>query len=159
MIWVRERLREYAKGKRTLEKYRASLIKPENEQSEDEQTEIELVSSMISDMNYAMDWMRTGRKPYSRRGIDIHDAYSRAMLMDMDLIPAAKPDPPVYVSVEQKKELVQILMTLSARELQCYLLHMAQGLSYAEIGRELKLTKRTVQYYVDKARAKVGQAV
>lgn len=159
MLWVKERLREYGKGKRTLEKYRAKLIGDNDPDrlTDGVQEEVDVVSGMIADMNYAMEWMRSGRRPHSRKGIDKHDAYSKAVLMDMELFPIVKPEEEIAVSIEKKQQLAKILMTLSQRELQCYLLHMAQGMSLAEIGRELKITKRTVQFYIEKAKAKVDQ--
>jgi RNA polymerase sigma-70 factor (ECF subfamily) len=160
LTWVKDRLREYAKGKRDLEKYRDSLIGDESDDMTDEvREEVEIVSGMISDMNYAIEWMRSGRRPNSRRGIEIHDAYSRSIMMDMDLLPRTEPEPEMAVSIERKRELVRILLKLSAREQQCYLLHTAHGMSFADISKEIHLSKASVQRYVDRARAKVGQGL
>jgi RNA polymerase sigma-70 factor (ECF subfamily) len=154
--WVKERKREYAAGKRKLEKYRDKLLTADPEEVSEELT---IVEGMITDMNYSLEWMRTGRQPNTRRGVDIKDAYKRSILMDMDLIPAPEPEVEIVITIAQKQAMAGILMKLSDRELECFLLHMSNGLSLAEIADELKLTKRSVQEYVKRARAKVGQAI
>jgi DNA-binding CsgD family transcriptional regulator len=155
--WVQERKKEYSEGKRKLEKYRDSLQTAEPNDLIAE--ELRIVGDMIADMNYSLEWMRTGRRPNSRRGIDIKDAYKRSILMDMDLLPNVPVEQESQITVAQKQAMVEILMVLSPRELECYLLHMSQGLSFAEIGDELKLTKAAVQKYVDRAKAKAQQAI
>lgn len=160
MTWVKERLREYNKGKRSLERYRATLINLNSaEQTDAELAEIDTVSGMIADMSYAIEWMRTGRRPYSRRGVDIKDAYSRAILLDMDLLPNAPPEQETVFTERQKREMARILLRLSERERQCFLLHAVNGLSYAEIADELKIAKASVQRFIDRAKSKAQQEV
>lgn len=162
MTWVKERLREYNKGKRTLERYRATLIRDDpKDQTQDELAEIDTVSGMISDMSFAIEWMRTGRRPRSRRGVEIRDAYSRAILMDMDLLPVmtAEPKQEMNFTDRQKRDMARILLRLSDRERQCFLLHAVQGLSFAEIGKEMKLSRTAVQSYVERAKSKVQQGI
>ncbi|MBO9600171.1 MAG: Fis family transcriptional regulator [Cohnella sp.] len=157
MTWVKELLRQYVAGRRKLEKYREKLLA--EEPSEAVMHEIAVVKGMIEDMNYAIEWMRSGRQPYSNRGADIRDAYKRSVLMDMDLIPSAPPQQESRITDEQKADLARILLKLSERELQCYLLHISQGLSFSEIGKELKLRKSSVQQFVARAKTKVAQAI
>lgn len=151
--WVDKRLREYASGKKVLIAYRKTLDRADPAEKE----ESSIVGGMISDLQYGMDRMR-GKYPESRRGIQTTDAYRFAELRDMELFPAIDlrlDEPDSHITDEQKKKLIRILLKLSDRERQCYLLHTAQGLSYAEIGQELKLSKRTVQQYIERAQAKV----
>lgn len=157
MTWVKELQRQYVAGRRKLEKYREKLLA--EEPTEAVMHELAVVKGMIADMNYAIEWMRSGRQPYASRGADIRDAYKRSVLMDMDLIPNAPPQQESRITEEQKAELAKILLKLSERELQCYLLHISQGLSYAEIGKELKLTKSSVQQFVARAKSKVALAI
>ena len=51
---------------------------------------------------------------------------------------------------------MNILLCLSHRERQCYLLHMAEGWSLQEIADELKISKSTVQKYVERAKNKIS---
>ncbi|MGO4147941.1 sigma factor-like helix-turn-helix DNA-binding protein, partial [Paenarthrobacter sp. YAF11_1] len=121
-----------------------------------QQNELKVVDEMVSDMRFAIEWMRKGRRPYARRGVDIRDAYSRSILMDMDLLPAAvtpEVEQETAITLAEKKTLVKIMLQLSTRERQCYLLHMAQGMSLTEIAEELKMKKASVQRYVTRAKS------
>lgn len=156
ITWVEKLVTEYGDSKLKLEGYRDKLD-PKNPLQQEELT---TVDGMISDMNYALEWLRSGRRPWSRRGVENRDAYRRAALMDMDLFPAVNFEPDeLEISAERKRQLVSVLLKMSARERQCYLLHMAQGLTYANVAKELKLSKRSVQQYVERARAKVQQGI
>jgi RNA polymerase sigma factor (sigma-70 family) len=155
--WVDRRLREYASGKKVLIAYRKTL----DREDPAEKLEVSIVGGMISDLQYGMDRMR-GKHPESRRGVQATDAYRYAELRDMDLIPALDlsiDEPEHTISDEQKRKLIQILLKLSDRERQCYLLHTAQGMSWAEIGKELDISKATVQTHIKRAQAKVQQAI
>lgn len=150
--WVEKLITEYGKSKKLLEAYKLTLD-PDNP---DDRFDSKQVGGMISGLQVSMEWMRTSRSPGSRRGVDRKDAYKYCALMDMDLLPYVNPEPEVMeITNENRRQLVNVLLKLSDRERQCYLLHMAQGLSYADIGKELKLTKAAVQSYVDRARGKV----
>ncbi|MBO9598645.1 MAG: Fis family transcriptional regulator [Cohnella sp.] len=160
MSWVKKMKKEYAAGRQKLEQYRDSLIRDDPSKQSDEMIkELSIVNEMIADMNYAIEWMRTGRQPNRRRGVDIHDAYKRSILMDMDLLPDTPPEQETKITQQQKAAAVRVLMLLSPRELECYLLHTSNGLSLAEIGKSLKISKNTVRDYVERARSKVAQAI
>lgn len=156
MIWVDRLKREYSKGKSQLIAYRKTLDSKDLQQAE----ESKIVSGMISDMQYALEWMGVGKRPETRRGAERTDAYRHAELMDMDLLPALDLSiKPVELTEEQKRLIVQVLIKMSMRERQCYLLHMAQGLSYSEVSEALKISKATVQTHVRRAKVKVRQAI
>lgn len=160
MTWVKQLKREYAEGKRMLEKYRDSLIRDDPRKQMDEETkELTVVKEMIADMNYAIEWMQTGRQPHTRRGVDVRDAYKRSILMEMDLLPNTPPEQEIRITDEQKQAAVKVLMMLSAREMECYLLHASNGLSLGEIAKMLKLSKASVQKHVDRAKTKVAHAI
>ena len=63
------------------------------------------------------------------------------------------------MSREEKVISADILASFSLRERQCYILHVAQGMSRGAIGDELGVSKGTVQGYIEKARKKVEQVV
>nr|WP_150959341.1 sigma-70 family RNA polymerase sigma factor [Aneurinibacillus sp. XH2] len=150
--WVDKIIPEYNEGKKKLEDYRQSLDRT----NEIGQSEFEVVGGMIGDMRYALEWMRTGRRPGNRRGIERQSVYQRTALLDPDLFPSLDLEPQERVlDDDEKRKIVDILWNLSARERQCYLLHMSYGMSYAEVAQELGLSRRTVQQYVERARAKI----
>jgi RNA polymerase sigma factor (sigma-70 family) len=154
--WVEKLVTEYADSKKKLDAYRLKLD-PLNPL---QQEELRTVKEMIADLNYALEWLHSGRRPWSRRGVDSKDAYRRAALMDMDLFPDISFEPEeVEISHERKKQLVDVLLKMSKRERQCYLLHMAQGLSYAKIAEELNISRYSVRTFVDRARGKVSQGI
>lgn len=150
--WVSVLRKEYAASEKKLVAYRDKL---RGEVSEID-PELLTVEDMLTDMHHAMEWMRTGREPNRKRGQDIHDAYSRSILMDMELLPASTTVRQELRATEAEKvQLVQLLMRLSNRERQCFLLHTSNQMSMAEIGRELRISKATVQTNLDRAKAKL----
>jgi RNA polymerase sigma factor (sigma-70 family) len=155
MQWVDRLALEYADKRNQLRVYRDRLDRDDLQQRDERR----IVNGMISDLNYSLEWMQTGRCPGVRRGADGGDAYRFTDLMDMDLLQLIEPEerPIVDLDPERKKQLVRILLKMSIRERQCFLLHTAQGLSYAEIGRQMKLTRASVQSYINRAKIKVQQ--
>lgn len=151
-MWVDRMISEYSEGKKTLEHYRETLDRTD----EAGQSEFEVVGGMIGDMRYALEWMRTGRRPGNRRGIERQSVYQRTALLDPDLFPSLDLEPQERVlDDEEKRKIVDILWQLSTRERQCYLLHMSYGMSYAEVAKELNISRSSVQKFVERARSKV----
>lgn len=46
------------------------------------ETEKNYLSEMISDVEYVIEWLETGRRPESKRGIERRAAYQREKLID-----------------------------------------------------------------------------
>jgi positive control factor len=154
--WVESLISEYNVSKKMLEEYREKL----DIDNPLEEEEYRIISEMVSDLNYALDWMRKGRRPGNRRGVDRRSVYQRTSLMDMDIFPNLELSTPrKSLSDEEKVRIVEVLIELSSRERQCYLLHMAQGKSYGQISEELLISRRTVQQYVERAKEKVKKFV
>ncbi|MFD2330654.1 sigma factor-like helix-turn-helix DNA-binding protein [Cohnella sp. GCM10020058] len=157
--WVEERIKEYNEGRRMLEKYRASLLHPKH-QTDRQREELTIIDGMISDMRYAVEWMRSGRRPGGRRGVDAKDAYKRSVLLNMDLFPSLDLNyDEIELTDEQKKAIVRVLLRMTERERECYLLHMAHGMSFAQIGAQLRLSRSTVQHNIMRAKAKIPEAL
>jgi RNA polymerase sigma-70 factor (ECF subfamily) len=138
---IAELIVQYSDGIRHLDSYRRSLDRTDPDQNDEART----VSGMLSDMRYALDWMRRGRRPGSRKGAERRDIYRRR-----ELLASAVP-----LTDDERRKLLDCVAVMTERELTCWLLHMAHGLTYAEIGDRLGLARRTVQQYVDRARNKV----
>ncbi|WP_199775449.1 sigma factor-like helix-turn-helix DNA-binding protein [Microbulbifer pacificus] len=151
--WADRLLAEYEDGRNEL-KAMGNKLDLENDLDKQDKKQI---NSMINDMSFSMKWMKIGRRPGNMRGIDKRSAYQRRALIDMDIFPSLDIQPEERVlTQEEREEVIKILAMLSHRERQCYLLHMANGFSLAEIGRELGISKRSAQQYVDRAKKKVG---
>jgi positive control factor len=152
--WADKLITEYETGRKQLREMKGKLNLELLEDKQDEKQ----INSMISDMSFSIEWMKLGRRPGNMRGIDKRSAYQRRALIDMDLFPSLDIEPEEKeISEEQKRLLVNILMDLSHRERQCYLLHMAQGLSYGDIKKELGIGRSTVQKYVERAKEKINK--
>ncbi|WP_346216375.1 sigma-70 family RNA polymerase sigma factor [Caldifermentibacillus hisashii] len=150
--WVDKLINEYEEGRKELRRMKNKLGNSELDRLDKTQ-----INSMINDMTYAIDWMIIGKRPGNLRGIEKRSAYQRRVLLDMDLFPSWDLEPKrKELTEEQRKLIVNILLCLSHRERQCYLLHMAEGWSLQEIADELKLSKSTVQKYVERAKNKIS---
>lgn len=147
MTVMEKLIKEYASGANQLNKLRRSLEAGNPVDRE----EAKIVSDMVSDMRYAIEWMRHGRRPGNRRGADRKDIYRQRELLE-ELRP-------VQISDVERNKLVRVLLTLTERERTCFLLHMAQGLTYTEIASNLKLSIRSIRSYVDRAKDKVKREI
>jgi len=140
---------EYKRGKKALERMKPNITDP---------NELKIVNEMIADMDYAIDWMRRGERPnFTGRGVKQKNAYARRSLINMDLFPSLEVEPSKEISNERKNAVMQILMTLTERQLNCFLLHTAHLRSMQEIAEELGIKKRTVQEHIDIARMKINE--
>lgn len=159
--WVDKLIDEYTVGKSELEKHKKTLdIYDADKDDVQKRKDFTIVNGMISDMDYSLDWMKKGRRPGNRRGADRQSIYQRTALLDMDLFPSLDLTPSERVLTdEEKHKIIDVLIEMSARERQCYLMHMAQGLSYGQISKELEISRRTVQQYVERAKKKVEKFV
>lgn len=140
-------IKEYTSGSYQLDKLRQSLDSGSATDKEDSK----IVSGMVSDMRYALEWMRHGRRPGNRRGADRTDIYRQRELLE-ELRPT-------QIDEKEREKLVRVLLTLTERERTCFLLHMAQGLTYAEIASNLNVSKASVQTFCKRAKDKVQQAM
>ncbi|SDW30966.1 sigma-70 family RNA polymerase sigma factor [Paenibacillus sp. PDC88] len=143
--WIETLISQYAAETYVLEKYRSKLDLNDPEAAEEADT----VSGMLSDMRYALTWLKRGRRPGSRRGAEVTDVYRQRE---------------IYIKLSgqeitdaERLRLVDALLALSDRERTCFLLHMAQGLTLQEISHKLDLSKRSVQQYVDRAKSKISK--
>lgn len=141
--WVEDLIKQYAAETHILERYRDSLDIDTPGAAE----EAETVSGMLADMRYALTWLKRGRRPGSRRGVEITDVYrQRAMLIKL----AGQ-----EMSSEEKLRVVDALLLLSDRERTCFLLYVAHGLTCQEISSKLNLASSTVYQYVTRAKDKL----
>lgn len=142
---ITELITQYSAGIRHLDRYRRSLDRSDPDQADEART----VSGMLSDMRYALDWMRRGRRPGSRRGADRHDIYRRRELLAGT----------TELTEDEKRRLIDCVAVMTERELTCWLLHMAHGLTYSQISDRLGVSRASVQRFVERARDKVQRAI
>lgn len=164
LSWADELIHEYTGGRQELKK-RADQIDRENPILMED---LKHVNSMISDMTFSLEWMTTGRQPNTYRGVDEKAVYQRRSYENIDLIPdiaeQLKEEGDInkkhlFMTREEKIILADILSSFSLRERQCYILHMAQGLSWSKIADELGVSKSMVQQSIKRARKKIDDRI
>lgn len=153
MSWVDKLVIEYEQGKEALQDIKDNLGDSELDQLDTTQ-----INGMIRDMAYSLNWLKIGREPGTLRGIDRRSVYQRRVIMDMDLFPSLEvvPDDKELTN-DEKQSVVDVLAILSARERQCFILHHAYQMSMSDIANELKISKSSVQRYIDRAKDKVDK--
>jgi len=155
--WVDQLIEEYEIGKKELEKLRKRLDLSTAEGEKDHK----IIGGMIKDMEFALEWMKKGRRPGNRRGIEKRNVYQRNALINIELFPDLKllEEEPTATSDEMRKKIIEVLAELSVRERECFLLHMAKCMSFKEISEELGISRATVQVYVKRAKEKIKKIV
>ena len=142
---IAELIVQYSDGIRHLDSYRRSL----NRDNPDEADEARTIAGMLSDMRYSLEWMRRGRRPGSRKGAEQRDIYRRRELI-------AQMEP---LTEDERRRLIDCVAVMTERELTCWLLHMAHGLTQNEIADRLKVSRASVRMYLDRAKRKVQEKI
>lgn len=154
-MWADKMINEYTEGRELLDDMMGILTDSELDQLDKTQ-----INSMVDSMDFSLEWLRVGREPGTYRGIDKRNAYRTKQFEAMDIIPditeeLKKEREPLYMDRKQRQALIYLFKSFSERERQCYVLHVAQGLSMGKIADELGISKATVQSYINRARKKV----
>ncbi|WP_082672976.1 sigma factor-like helix-turn-helix DNA-binding protein [Paenibacillus senegalimassiliensis] len=121
--------------------------------------EVEIVSSMLSDLQYAIEWMNKGHAPGPRRDITRLSREQRTLQFDpLHLQSWAQPaacGSPTTLTGFERTQIDEAMRTLSERERQAYTLHVALCFSLAQTAQEMNTSKSTVQSYVERAKEKI----
>lgn len=158
--WADKLILEYEQSREALHKAKNKLSYSELDKLDRTQ-----INSMINELSDVIKWLKTGRDPFAIRGIDRRSAYQKRVLYDMNLFPSLDIVPDSLkendreLTNEEKELIADILLVLSPRERQCYLLHYVNQLSFSEIEKELNLSKGTIQSYIERARRKIKKKV
>lgn len=149
-----------------IEQYRFSLSRIRELQKTANEDDYKLLSSMASDMQYALDWMSTGRPPGLRRGIEQRAAYQNEKLTDPLIIQRYfRSEEPQYEWDDHEKEhqvtgwerdqLDCSLSSLTEREREIYLMKRGYSVSYKEIARMLNITVANARNTVHQSEKKM----
>lgn len=142
MLFTDQLIEEYKENQRNLLQLTNTYDTADPQDKEDKSK----VNSMIDSMAFAIEWMETGRQPGLFRGIDKRGIYQQMELEEAYMIPDIVEqidinDKEIHLTEEQKQTLLQIFSDLSIRERQCYLMHVAEGLSMNRIAKKINITK------------------
>jgi positive control factor len=125
-----------------------------------------IIAGMISDLEFAIEWMSTGRRPGNKRGIERRAAYQREKPFDPLLMQKFfRSSDPVYKWDDHEKEHVinewdkqrieDALSVLTDREREVYLMSRGYCLSYSEIANYLCISSSSVQTMIERAEKKI----
>ncbi|GAF65232.1 putative RNA polymerase [Bacillus sp. TS-2] len=151
---MRKLLIEYKGHYRRLEQYKNRAL--EHEQK--------IVSGMLSDLRYSIDWMSSGREPGARRGIERRAVYQRELLMEPAMLQVVSDhcrlNERENCLEEEEREALEskineILSKLTEREKDIYLMSRVNLLSYQQIASLLSVSKSTIQKTLERAEMKI----
>ena len=111
---------------------------------------------MIANLDYAIEWLETGRRPGNKRGVERLAAYQREIPTDV-IERYMQPTPPLEVGyTEQEWNHAEfILSMLTDRERECFEMYVVGQSSYREIGELLGINHKTVEENVKRAQNKI----
>ncbi|MED3932946.1 sigma factor-like helix-turn-helix DNA-binding protein [Priestia megaterium] len=117
---------------------------------------------IISEREYDIEWMETGRRPGNKRGAERRSKYQRALRVDPNRFlnmayvePEVKTEKELDILEDQVLEILWDVLTKSERNL--YFLAYAYGYSESEIAETTKLTYENVKATLGNARRKIKQ--
>ncbi|SDH70527.1 RNA polymerase sigma-70 factor, ECF subfamily [Aneurinibacillus thermoaerophilus] len=155
--------KEYSKAINQLRKLRESM------DEEQKKAEGSLIGGMISDLQFALDWMKSGRRPGNRRGVERLAAYQKEKLTDpillqrycrsipydpYEMIGHKKED---TITLDDKQRLEYAMSTLTAREKEIYLMSRGSGLTHDQIAQYLLISPGTVKTTIHRAEKKIAK--
>lgn len=121
----------------------------------------DIISEMISDVNFAIEWMHTGRRPGNKRGIERLASYQREKLVDplrmQAFVRNTRSASPTTLTDYQRFQIQDALSRLSEMEKQCYVLAHGECYSHSEIAELLNITKGSVSQLVSRAQKKISE--
>jgi positive control factor len=129
-----------------------------------------IIAGMISDLEFAIEWMSTGRRPGNKRGIERRAAYQREKPFDPLLLQKYfRSSEPVYKWDDHEKEHVitewdrqrieDALSVLTDREREVYLMSRGYCLTYSEIANYLCISSSSVQTMIERAEKKIKKRI
>jgi positive control factor len=126
-----------------------------------------LLSSMIQDCDFVIQWMKTGRNPDQYRGIEHPHAYHKEIPVDPQQFPFdqyANYDPFWWEEKETEPEdeetidlfIEEMLSCLSEREREVFEMRQVALMEFEDIGQTLGITKQAAYVYYKRALEKIG---
>lgn len=144
----------YRQTRKVLNQIKSNSVDPSDK---------EKLGSMISDCEYTLEWLETGRRPGSVRGIE--RSYQRSW--DPAWIDSYSSPNGWYtdrtqfsgeLNQQQRFRIEEAMSDLSERERQCFMMYHVDGMSEYDIALELHVGRSTVQKFLERAKAKIENA-
>lgn len=126
-----------------------------------EKADKELLGGMLSDVEYTLEWLETGRRPGQIRGVERR--YERSW--DPAWINEYRSASGRYtissgreLTDDEQQRIDDAMCMLTDREKECFIMHMVFGMTFAQIAVELHVGRSTVQTHIERARSKIEEA-
>ncbi|MED1508723.1 sigma-70 family RNA polymerase sigma factor [Bacillus proteolyticus] len=154
-----------------IKQYNATLRKLREVQKGAKEEDLKVLTDMISDISYSLEWMKKARRPGNHRGGERLAAYQRERACDPLLMQRyfRSMDDNLYewdnhqqehaIGEWDKIRLEDALSLLTEREKEVYLMSRGYCLTYREIARYLNVTCSTVQSMIERAEKKIARQV
>ncbi|MED3549974.1 hypothetical protein [Cytobacillus praedii] len=124
-----------------------------------------IVNSWISNLQYSIQWLSTGRRPGSTRGIERRSVYQKEILIDgmeiAKVIDSGQSYYPEEESIESEEEQLyfekvtnSILDVLTEKERDIYNMHL-NGLAPFEISNYMDIPYKTVYKSINRCQEKI----
>jgi positive control factor len=130
---------------------------------DENKSERQIIGEMISDVEYVIEWLETGRRPGNRRGIERQAAYQRERLMDpvrmQAFVARSTAGSPANLTEWQLHQIEDALCVLSERERECYVLAHGECFTHSQIADMLGITKSSVDTHIKRAQQKISERV
>ncbi|MEC4586497.1 sigma factor-like helix-turn-helix DNA-binding protein [Bacillus safensis] len=153
---MKDLIKEY---KEALEETKRSLAASTDE------GEMKTYRSMISDLEYAIEWMETERQPSARRDMDRRSYYERTIFTTIEILDflystyhVPEPDP-LAVNENELDLLEYALSSLTDKEKEIYITVVGHNLSFSKCAALHGVAKGTIQKNIERARKKIAQKV
>ncbi|GIO33109.1 positive control factor [Paenibacillus albilobatus] len=148
-------------GEATVQNYKKSLNLASRLYLRADADDKKTISGMISDCEYAIEWLSTGRRPGNKRGIERRAAYQRERLVDplkmQAYVQNSKAGSPSNLTEWQRFQIQDALSRLSDRERECYVLAHGECFSFSYIADLLGISRSSVEEYVERAQRKISE--
>lgn len=120
------------------------------------------INAMVTNIDYAIHWMETGRRPGNKRGIERRASYQRDIPIDPQIIQAMVRNRDTEyrrMSDNDYNRLLQVMAILSRRERECFEMHVVGQLNEYDIADELGIKRETVREYLERAEKKISNFI
>lgn len=160
---MQDLLQGYKETRRTLK--RAYDTRREGEKVLDDQAlaERQIISEMIGDVEFVIEWLETGRRPGNRRGVERLAAYQREKPMDpvrmQAFVTNSTAGSPANLTEWQRQQIEEALSTLTPKERDCYVMAHGDGLPHSDIARMLNISRGNVSTYISRAQKKISEQI
>ncbi|MGH1093276.1 sigma-70 family RNA polymerase sigma factor [Bacillus mycoides] len=152
-----------------MEQYTETRKKLEASKVGATEKDISIINTMISDINFALEWMRTAKQPGKTRGIERRAAYEREKSCDPLLMqrymrstemPSYEWDTEVKESVISEWDRIQLedaLSTLTDNEREVYIMSRGNGFTQEKIAGLMGVSRNTIKKTLLRADNKIGK--